>query len=78
MSVSIISRSASILLATSAERRSLSPNAEPISSVDTQSFSFITGRVLSLSRVSRAFLRFRYVFRLLRTSAVSRTCAIGI
>jgi len=76
MSLRIIKRSASTLLATRALSLSLSPKAEPISSVLTQSFSFMTGMTPRFRSFSMAFCRLRYDFLLLSTSAVSRTCAM--
>ncbi len=72
-SVKITNWSASTLLATSAESRSLSPNL--ISSTATVSFSFTTGTTPRLRSVNRVFLALRYLCRWARSSEVKRTCA---
>ncbi len=66
-------KSASRILATKAERVSLSPNS--ISSTATVSFSLITGIAPYCSKDCNALREFKYLFLLLKSSRVSSTCA---
>jgi len=73
ISVRLISRSASIISAISAERLSLSPNW--ISSTTTVSFSLIIGTIFHDNSVYNVLQALRYRVRLLRSELVSKIWA---